>query len=237
MVLVQVIYSTLSPEQIIEYAYLQCHNHQKDIPLAIADKEQSERIVNALRAGHHSVLEHSSITFAISGISRACSHQIVRHRIGVAISQMSMRSTETGNEGSIVIPDSIDSDDSARGAYLQVLGLGQACYQALQSEKGIPMEDARFALGIATKTEMVMTFNARSLLHFLRLRLSKHAHWEIREVAKQMWGLAREWSPTVFAFDNRQYWACGDVRNVIRDDMNDEQRRKLLRWMIEKYGK
>lgn len=196
---------TERPENLIEIAYMQCQSRAIDIPENWMKKDWTERLDKIMKDGHFSVLEHPSITFQITGISRSCSHQIVRHRIGIAISQMSMRHTPIGDTASLVIPATIAEIDDADGAYKNMASLSHGTYQALIKE-GVPMEDARMILPIGTVTELVMTFNARALLHFLRLRLSKHAQWEVRKVADIMWCFAMEWAPNVFDPKYRECW-------------------------------
>jgi len=194
---VGVIAYTPNPEYVIETGYLQCHSHFDDVNDKRMKKELHERVEEFMRTGHMSVTEHASITFSIRDISRSCSHQIVRHRIGVAISQMSMRYTRIGDAEEIVIPASIENA-GLTDLYLKMVGLCHGTYQAMINEQKIPMEDARMVLPIGTKTEIVMTFDIRSLIHFLQLRLSKHAQWEIRKLANKMLKEVKKVAPTIF---------------------------------------
>lgn len=124
-------------------------------------------------SGHMSVFEHVSFTFHISGISRACSHQLVRFRLA-SFTQRSQRYT-VGSD--YVLPALGDMQHRAE-AYLD---RGQELYQEMLSQ-GIPAEDARFILPNATVTELYMTMNARELIHACELRLCNRAQWEIREL-------------------------------------------------------
>jgi len=205
MVVVGCIAYTHNAEELVETAYLQCHNKWKDIEEQRKKKPLRERIRSIMESGHFSVLEHPSITFSIRDISRSCSHQIVRHRIGIAISQMSMRCVEVGGIDEVVVPDSIKGagvDD----VFMKMVGLSHGTYLAMVDEGKVPMEDARMVLPIGTKTEIVMTFNARALIHFLRLRMSRHAQWEIRDVADKMFVYAKGWMPNVFADCYKEFW-------------------------------
>jgi len=177
------------------------------------DGSDPEAFMRSIKRGHHSLLEHVSITYRVTDISRSCSHQIVRHRIGVAISQQSMRyvKVSSSREQSLVVPKSVD--DAGAGAYENIVSLCHGLYQAL-IESGVPIEDARMALPIGTKTRIVMTFNLRALMHFFALRSTnpslaedkQHAQWEIREVADGMLDIAREYFPLVFDEKMRRYW-------------------------------
>lgn len=139
-----------------------------------------ERVKRCIAKGHMSVLEHASFTVAIDGISRACSHQLVRHRMASFV-QLSQRYTKIKGEDWYVKPDAFSGTD--------VFDLEmQSCKRAydLAIENGIKPEDARYLLPEATKTNIVMTMNVRELYHFLSLRTSKAAQWEIRDLANNL---------------------------------------------------
>lgn len=152
-----------------------------------------ERLVRGLyRAGHHSVFEHVVFTFWIEGISRACSHQLVRHRIA-SYSQRSQRHTPID---SFVTPGKIMACPEASKIFKRSIEHCVNTYKRLLS-LGIPLEDARFVLPQASETGIVVTMNLRELLHFFRLRLGPEAQWEIREVAKRMLNLVKPFVPTI----------------------------------------
>jgi thymidylate synthase (FAD) len=141
----------------------------------------SKRVKSCYDSGHMSVFEHASVTLRISGISRACSHQLVRHRLA-SYSQQSQRycKVDTSTHDWYVIPPQFKRDhpdefrdhmEQCAAAYLGALGAG------------IRAEDARYLLPEATKTEITMTMNCRELFHFLDMRLDQHAQWEIRDLA------------------------------------------------------
>lgn len=143
---------------------------------------------NAMDSGHHSVAEHITFTFAIEGISRACSHQLVRHRMA-SYSQQSQRYVKMdGFE--YVKPPSIPDDklfngeDNAR-IFANIMYELECTYKSM-IEAGIPEEDARYILPNACCTNIVMTVNLRELIHIAELRLCTRAQWEIRELAEKM---------------------------------------------------
>lgn len=141
-------------------------------------------LCTALRSGHESVIEHATFTFAIEGISRACSHQLVRHRMA-SYSQQSQRYVKM-DKLECVIPHSIeDHPDFHKDVWEEHLESILYLYEEL-IDAGIPPEDARYILPNACCTNLVMTMNARELRHFLKLRLCKRAQWEIRELAERM---------------------------------------------------
>ena len=162
---------------------------------------------HALASGHESVAEHASFTFAIEGISRACSHQLVRHRMA-SYSQQSQRYVNMdGFE--YVVPESIRNSETIwRNEYVcdEVSTLewyeklmGELSEQYSQLVKvGIPEEDARYILPNACKTNIVVTMNGRELLHFFRLRCCHRAQWEIRELADKMLDLVKDVAPIIF---------------------------------------
>ena len=150
-----------------------------------------------IRQGHESLIEHFSMTFEIEGISRACSHQLVRHRIA-SFSQESQRFVDMSNP-EFVLPDSIRDEEYgyAIESWDRFMAYTGEVYRALR-QFGIPKEDARYVLPNATATKIVVTMNARSLRHFFKLRCHESAQWEIRAVAKEMLRLAREYAPSLF---------------------------------------
>ena len=150
-----------------------------------------------LRSSRHlSVFEHASFTFGVDGLSRAASHQLVRHRIA-SFSQQSQRyvSFEEGFEA--VTPASIGVDKESKAVFERLLEASRQAYAELV-RLGVKKEDARFVLPNAATTRLVFTMNARELLHFFSLRLCVRAQWEIRELAKAMLELVRPIAPLVF---------------------------------------
>lgn len=158
--------------------------------------ETVERMTNLLvNAGHGSPFEHASVTFSIQGISRACSHQLVRHRIA-SYSQQSQRYVDLGR-GVFIIPPSIFSNQEALTKYDDVLEKIGNVYQEL-IDMGIPKEDARYLLPNATTTNLIMTMNFRQLFHFFNLRCCSRAQWEIRNLANDMLDKCKEVYPNIF---------------------------------------
>lgn len=144
-----------------------------------------KRALGCWRAGHTSVLEHVTATFRIKGISRACSHQLVRHRLASFV-QESQRYTkiDLSREWYVVPPAIAESDDRLDLFIEHMERCGDAYQSALNA--GIKPEDARYLLPEATKTSVVMTMNLRELESFYKLRSDHAAQWEIRELAESM---------------------------------------------------
>ena len=128
--------------------------------------------------GHHSVFEHIYFTFKIEGISRACSHQLVRHR-HCSFTQRSQRYRSEDGFG-VVIPDTIGELD-----FEYALGEVKEFYHRFQM-KGVPNEDARYILPNACETALYLSCNLRELIHIANERLCLRAQWEIRELVEKM---------------------------------------------------
>ncbi len=146
--------------------------------------------------GHQSVLEHASFTFGIEGISRVTSHQLVRHRVA-SYSQQSQRYVSHKERFAAVVPTSIAEEPEALALFEKMLGDLHEAYSKM-IEAGIPAEDARYILPNATETKILVTMNARELLHFFGLRCCERAQWEIRAMALEMLKLVRRVAPTIF---------------------------------------
>lgn len=163
------------------------------------DKEEKEDyasfIQGILRRGHESVIEHVGFTFRIEGVSRALTHQLVRHRLA-SYSQRSQRYVDEGEFG-YVVPPSIQESQEGEQKFREAMDHALERYNELKA-MDIPKEDARFVLPNACETKIVVTMNARSLRNFLKLRMEKHAQWEIRQLAQKMYDLAYAVAPPLF---------------------------------------
>jgi thymidylate synthase (FAD) len=164
-------YSELEPETIFERAVDGQYDQQK----------MQKLIAGVIESGHGSTIEHVVFTFGISGVSRTLSHQLVRHRAGVAFDQQSQRYV-TFKGASTMLPASIeDADPELRARYEEQIEGSMGLYGELVGA-GIPGEDARFVFPNATRTNLVMTTNLRALIHMSGLRLCTMAQWEIRRL-------------------------------------------------------
>ena len=148
-----------------------------------SDPKSSMGLVKHLhRNGHHSVFEHIYFTFKIEGISRACSHQLVRHR-HCSFTQRSQRyCSEDGFR--VIEPKSIARIDEM-DAYISLMDTVESHYDELQA-LGVPNEDARYILPNACETQLYLSCNLRELIHIANERLCTRAQWEIRDLVKQM---------------------------------------------------
>lgn len=132
------------------------------------------------KSGHHAVLEFADFTFHISGVSRALTHQLVRHRLA-SYAQRSQRYCSEDNFD-YVVPNSIKSNKGAFEEYTELMDTITDVYRLLQ-EMGIPNEDARYVLPNACETTIEVKMNGRALIHFFNERLCTRAQWEIRQMA------------------------------------------------------
>ena len=143
-----------------------------------------KRVRHCWKRGHLSVFEAAYVRFIVDGISRACSHQLVRHRL-FSICQESQRYTTIKDDDWYVMPESLARVDEDCGNFeLLFMLCSNAYHDALKA--GVKSEDARYLLPEATKTKLSIATNARELFHFFDLRCDKAAQWEIRDLANEI---------------------------------------------------
>ncbi len=190
--------STPEPDRTVAAAARLCYSNASAGDLVEEMKgEDISRFIGHLRgSGHLSPFEHAVFTFAVDGISRVCTHQLVRHRLA-SYSQQSQRYVEM-TQPEAVIPPSISSDPVAKEIFTRTIRESHGAYKALV-EAGIPREDARYVLPHGWMTKIVVTMNARELHHFFSMRLCRRAQWEIRVLAREMLSLVREKAPSLFS--------------------------------------
>lgn len=177
-----------APEALIEHAGRVCYRSE-------SRGNPSAFIRARLKDGHESIIEHAAATFEIAGISRACSHQLVRHRLA-SYSQESQRYVDM-SAPELVVPDAVAALPEAQALWDDFLAQVKTTYGALR-DMGIRKEDARFVLPNAAATRIIVTMNFRELLHFFRLRITPEAQWEIRAVGVRMLQHLVPHAPTVF---------------------------------------
>jgi thymidylate synthase (FAD) len=177
-----------SPEGLLEHAGRACYRSK---PRGDPGKFLKARVGE----GHESIVEHVSVTFEISGISRACSHQLVRHRIA-SYSQESQRYVDM-SAPEFVVPPSVAENPQARAVWDEFMGQVADAYHRLRG-LGVRKEDARFVLPNAAATRIIVTMNLRSLRHFFSVRCDKAAQWEIRALALEMLRKVYALAPSVF---------------------------------------
>src|SRR3972149_3825126 len=189
---------TPEPEEVVAMAAKLCYSpaNVEELKEKIEAKDQTAFVEKLATIGHLSPIEHVSFTFGIEGISRACSHQLVRHRVA-SYSQQSQRYVRE-EAFDYIIPPTIKQDPGIAQEFERFMADAPARYPAILKrleERGIKGEagqqDARYLLPNAAETKIVVTMNARELLHFFRVRCCNRAQWEIRAMAESRLALVR----------------------------------------------
>jgi len=195
---VRLLNHTPDPERAIAAAARLCYAPVGAAELLERMSDQAVRRVlrTIISSGHTSALEHASYTFAIDGVSRALTHQLVRHRLA-SYNQQSQRYVTYAQEPQFVVPPAVEAYPAASETFSAAMRGAFDAYRALL-DAGVPAEDARYVLPNAMETKIVVTMNVRELLHFLELRSCKRAQWEIRALALAMLELAEPTAPYVF---------------------------------------
>ena len=199
---------TDAPGEVIASAAKLCY--AKDTKMILSqDPGQVEKFVGVLRdMGHMSPVEHASFTFYIEGVSRAMTHQLVRHRLA-SYSQRSQRYVRHDGFEYVIPPQfkgkkvkensaEIDAEEYFRETMAYLARRYAKLNEVLGDSGESSNEDARYVLPNSCETKIFVTMNARALLHFFEERLCLRAQWEIRGVADQMLMLVREVCPSVF---------------------------------------
>lgn len=196
---------TPDPEKVIGSAARLCYSaiNVEHLVSRAAEQDQRPFLEKLTAVGHLSPTEHVSFTFAVEGISRACSHQLVRHRLA-SYSQQSQRYVSEA-QFEYIIPPSIREDADLKILFEQTMETIRNAYQHLTqrlAEKSqsteTAREDARFVLPNAVETRIMITMNARELLHFFSQRLCNRAQWEIRALALAMLRQVQPLAPSIF---------------------------------------
>ena len=208
---------TPEPEKLVAMAAKLCYSNEVSIESldeSLEDKGKVARFVRKLMSMHHySPLEHVSFTFGIEGCSRSFLAQISRHRLA----SFSVRSQRYCEEDSarFVEPSAIHQDELARDEFRIAMESAWSSYNELRN-LGMEKEDARAVLPNACATRMIVTMNARELLHFFSLRCCTRSQQEIRRVAEEMLLKCKEVAPTIFENSGAscvQFGFCPEGRN------------------------
>ena len=275
MLKVKIIAHTPEPDKVVAQAGKLCYSAVgvDEITQKLTEEEIA-RYVNMLASiGHESPLEHVSFTFAIEGISRACTHQIVRHRIA-SYSQQSQRYVKL-EQFEYIIPPAIEKNSEAKRIFIETMERDQEAYDELvdllledilidknaadygscikevlkenpdvapdrskvldlyaekffedyrKAEKQA-IEDARYVFPNACETKIVITMNARSLLHFFNVRCCNRAQWEIREMATEMLKECKKIAPALFkkAGPDCVYGKCGEGKMSCKHPRKEDE--------------
>ena len=196
---VELLYHTPDPERAIATAARLCYAPvgAKELMEGMSEERQRSVLKTIMGSGHFSTLEHASYTFAIDGVSRALTHQLVRHRLA-SYNQQSQRYVAFKEGVPVVKPHTIEGNPEAEAIFDEAVAATAEAYARLR-ELGIPAEDCRYVIPGGCETKICVTMNARELRHFFDHRCCNRAQWEIRELAWKMLELVRPTAPYVFA--------------------------------------
>jgi len=194
---------TPDAERLIERAARTCYHSEH----AAGPGTAETLLPKLLAAGHESPFEHACATFRLSGVSRALTHQLVRHRL-MSVSQKSQRYVAE-QDFAYVVPPSVPPE--ARAEFAADMELIRGLY-AKWKARGLRNEDARFVLPNACATELVVTANFREYRHIFRLRCARQAQWEIRQVCLAMLETLARQAPA--AFGDLLSWAREEARRA-----------------------
>lgn len=243
---VRLISHTQNPENLIAKAAKICYS-----PVGVSEieerltEENTETFINMLMdIGHESPIEHVSFTFAVEGVSRTLTHQLVRHRMA-SFSQQSQRYVKL-EQFSYIIPPQIEANEVAKKIFEKSMSGSQRYYDEIVDElykdnleknleKGLDekqakskaektsIEDARYVFPNACETKIVFTMNGRSLFNFFKHRCCNRAQWEIRALAIEMYKLVKQVAPTLFKYAGPECikgacpegkMTCGKIKEV-----------------------
>lgn len=219
---VKLIQHTPEPEKLIAAAAKLCYSHVgiENIMEGLEPQKTDKFLGMLMDIGHESPIEHVSFTFAVEGVSRVLTHQLVRHRIGCSYSQQSQRYVKL-EQFEYIIPTEIEKVPQAKELFVKAMEADQQTYnkiaevlfkehfdrliaegktekQAKASAEKSSIEDARYVFPNACETKIVFTMTARALMNFFRERCCNRAQWEIREMAEEMLRQVKAVAPTLF---------------------------------------
>jgi thymidylate synthase (FAD) len=218
---VKLIQHTPEPDKLVSAAARLCYSRVgvEEIMNNFPEESVNKFLNLLIEMGHQSPIEHASFTFAVEGVSRVLTHQLVRHRIA-SYSQQSQRYVKL-DQFEYVIPPHIQEVPEARELFEKAMKEDQEHYNQLvellherhyrrlieegmdekparQAAEKRAIEDARYVFPNACETKIMFTMNARSLYNFFSLRCCNRAQWEIRELAVEMLRQVREVAPVLF---------------------------------------
>ena len=197
MIKVKLLEYTPEPERVVAMAARLCYSASgaEELSGRLSDEQVQKMVKKMVALGHASTIEHVSFTFGIEGVSRVLTHQLVRHRIA-SYDQQSQRYVAS-HGFQYITPPTIEEKPEAKERFDKLMAEIRSAYDDLV-EMDIPKEDARYVLANAAETKILVTMNARTLLHFFNLRCCNRAQWEIRDMAYKMLAEVKKVAPTLF---------------------------------------
>lgn len=200
---VRLLSCSMGREEIAALAAKLCYSKAgiDELEERISKQDQRAFLEGILSSGHLSVIEHISFTFGVEGVSRVLLAQLTRHRIA-SFSVQSQRYVSYEKGMSYIVPPKISAlGEDAEQEYMRQMEQIHAWYTMWQRRLGKGEggnEDARFVLPNASETKIVLTMNARELLHFFSLRCCNRAQWEIHDMADRMLAICKREAPVLF---------------------------------------
>lgn len=189
--IVDVLAITPNAEKVIEEAGRTCYQSKG----RIKEGSAADFIKRVIKSGHGSVMEHAYVTIRLKEVSRAFTHQLVRHRL-CSFSQQSQRYVREDNF-SYKIPPKIEVKKEAKEIFVKCMENMRKAYKKIL-DMDVPKEDARYVLPNATHTEIIFSCNFRELRHIIALRGGAAAQWEIRECCIKILEKMKEIIPCCF---------------------------------------
>lgn len=195
---VRLLRHTPEPETAVATAARLCYSPASiaDLETKIAKSDVDAFIAKLADMNHYTPFEHASFTFGIDGVSRVTTHELVRHRLA-SYSQQSQRYIAEGTSFTYITPPAIEKDQALKARYEAFMEEAASLYRHFV-DSGVKQEDARYVLPNAKEAKIIVTMNARELMHFFNLRMCTRAQWEIRSMAKRMCELAKAAAPSLF---------------------------------------
>jgi thymidylate synthase (FAD) len=200
---VMLLAATPDSDRLAAMAARQCYTAGSvlDLPQPLSAKQTTRLVNRVVSAGHTSCIEHNQFVFGVRGISRSCSHQLVRHRVGWSFEQQSQRYVDFSTQEAVevVIPPTILRIPEMLKSFLEPIKAAVHAYFTLRDER-VHQEDARYLFNNAFETKLIVSANGRALLHFFELRTCNLAQWEIRWLAHLMRAELQDVAPEIFKF-------------------------------------
>jgi len=195
--------ATPDPDRLAAMAARPCYSGGSilHLPQPLSAKQTAHLVNRVVSAGHTSCVEHNQFVFGVRGISRSCSHQLVRHRVGWSYEQQSQRYVDFSTQDfvEIIVPPTILRLPEMLESFLEPVTAAVRAYFLMRDDR-VHQEDARYLFNNAFETKLIISANARALLHFFELRTCNLAQWEIRWLAHLMRAELQHVAPEIFKF-------------------------------------
>ncbi len=195
---VKLVKYTPEPEKTVAVAARLCYSPAggEELFENLTNEEAQKLVRFVVKSGHLSTTEHITFTFAVEGVSRALTHQLVRHRLA-SYNQQSQRYVKFFDNFEYITPPAVAGNSRVLGKFESMIKSIHSFYEEML-KSGVEAEDARYILPAASETKIIVTMNGRELLHFFTVRCCSRAQWEIKELAIVMLKLVKKVSPVVF---------------------------------------